>query len=90
MLAVIGEQISSYVLHSGDEICGVSVSIRKQETVISIWNKRAELISIDKYIQNLRTILAKVNFYEPSYKIHKEETHFHEIPKQNVADEGCH
>ena len=44
VLAAVGEQLSVAV-HTDDEICGVSVRIRRDTDVIQIWNQDSEYAS---------------------------------------------
>eukprot|EP01117_Protostelium_nocturnum_P011901 TRINITY_DN4346_c0_g1_i1.p1 TRINITY_DN4346_c0_g1~~TRINITY_DN4346_c0_g1_i1.p1 ORF type:complete len:285 (-),score=70.21 TRINITY_DN4346_c0_g1_i1:185-1039(-) len=72
LVTVIGEQFSN-ILSVGDEICGVSVNVRRNETCISIWNRSAE--KLDKVNAELAFLksLKGVHFKEVSYKVHKDE-----------------
>ena len=47
LLAAIGEQLSLSV-HPDDEVCGVSVRIRRDSDVIQIWNQDSDLKSSAK------------------------------------------
>lgn len=84
LLALIGEQ-PSLVLKEGDEICGISVSVRKTESLISIWNKRAELIDIEKLESLIRLLISNVDFPKGSYRVHRNEDDFKTayVPKAN-------
>lgn len=95
LLALIGEQ-PSLVLKEGDEICGLSVSVRKTESLISIWNKRAELIDIEKLESLIRLLISNVDFPKGSYRgtrilfsnnssVHRNEDDFKTtyVPKAN-------
>eukprot|EP01118_Nematostelium_gracile_P006610 TRINITY_DN2125_c0_g1_i1.p1 TRINITY_DN2125_c0_g1~~TRINITY_DN2125_c0_g1_i1.p1 ORF type:complete len:124 (-),score=31.88 TRINITY_DN2125_c0_g1_i1:117-488(-) len=75
ILAVIGEQFDD-ILAAKDDICGVSISKRKTEAVISIWNSRADLVNISKWKSSLKSLLKGVHFMDISYKVHKTEEHF--------------
>ena len=50
LIAVIGEQFDV-----GDEVCGVVISVRSQEDIISIWNKTASNREVNfKYVREWR------------------------------------
>lgn len=67
ILAVIGEQFDD-ILAAKDDICGVSISKRKNEAVISIWNSRADLVNIAKWKGSLKSLLKGVRLLDISYK----------------------
>lgn len=75
LLAVIGEQFLSTITEP-DEICGASVSIRKNDAVISLWNRRTEQVNVSKFSALVRKILAEIQILDISYKVHKNEEHF--------------
>lgn len=81
LLGVIGEQFSS-VMHPKDEVCGISVSIRKSESIISIWNVNASLVQIQRYEGLVRRIVMGVDIQRPNYKVHKVELERASLPKQ--------
>jgi len=75
LLAVVGEQLSS-TLKTGDDICGLSVSIRKGEAMFSIWNKRSELKE-NNYEANIRSLFPpRMRLNGCNYRVHREETNF--------------
>eukprot|EP01119_Soliformovum_irregulare_P008918 TRINITY_DN22014_c1_g1_i1.p1 TRINITY_DN22014_c1_g1~~TRINITY_DN22014_c1_g1_i1.p1 ORF type:complete len:224 (-),score=40.89 TRINITY_DN22014_c1_g1_i1:40-711(-) len=82
LLSVVGENIASS-LKSGDDICGLSVSIRKGEAMFSIWNKRAELKD-SSYESNLRSLFPTLRLNGCNYRVHKEETNFKAETKPHV------
>jgi len=83
LLAVIGEQLIA-ITKEPDEICGVSVSIRKTEAIISIWNSRAEMVNLKMLEQCVRYLLPGIQIQEFSYKVHRQEEHFMQgfVPSQ--------
>ncbi|PRP89174.1 eukaryotic translation initiation factor 4E type 3-like [Planoprotostelium fungivorum] len=56
LIAVIGEQFSNIIM-SGDDICGVSVNVRKNESCISVWNKSIKDMNINAVEIVLRNLL---------------------------------
>lgn len=66
-MAVIGEQLNEYVAE-GDEVCGVTVSIRDREDVILIWNTNAEVATQATVFDCVRLILPDTNFLSTFYK----------------------
>ncbi|XP_065830007.1 eukaryotic translation initiation factor 4E type 3-like [Oscarella lobularis] len=69
LLALIGEQLSDYVA-IGDEISGLSVSIREREDVVQIWNGNAMLANDAKVMEKVKDLLPSVRLNE-FYKAHQ-------------------
>ncbi|XP_043686261.1 eukaryotic translation initiation factor 4E type 3-like isoform X1 [Vespula pensylvanica] len=76
VLAAIGEQFAECVAE-GDEVCGVTVSIRDREDLIQvflfsfIWNVNAALASKATILQRVHVLLPEVNFLTEFYKAHQ-------------------
>mmetsp|Transcript_4226 Transcript_4226/g.5918 ORF Transcript_4226/g.5918 Transcript_4226/m.5918 type:complete len:189 (+) Transcript_4226:74-640(+) len=69
LLAVVGEQFDV----GEDEICGVAVSIRFQEDILSVWNKNADDLDAKARIQDrMRRIFYSVPNVVMEYKPHEE------------------
>jgi len=80
VLSVVGEQLSMG-LEEDDDICGLTVNMRKEEVVFSLWNKRAEVVNIDRFIKHLTSMIPNLIYAsKPIYKVHKYEADF--TPKQ--------
>jgi len=71
---VIGEQISTK-LADNDDICGISMSMRKNEVVISVWNKKASLLDIKHFRSLIHDVLTGVVLEKESYRVHKNLIH---------------
>ncbi|KAI0216467.1 Eukaryotic translation initiation factor 4E type 3 [Lamellibrachia satsuma] len=67
LLAAIGEQFDKCVAE-GDEIGGLSVSIRDRDDVIQIWNVKAELAEQATIIDRVKELVPKVVFFAVFYK----------------------
>ncbi|XP_064604965.1 eukaryotic translation initiation factor 4E type 3-like [Liolophura sinensis] len=67
LLAAIGEQFSD-CMAEGDEIGGLSVSIRDRDDIIQIWNSRADLESESTVLQKVKELLPRVTFPAQFYK----------------------
>jgi len=73
LLCAIGEQFNDG-LHDDDSIQGVSINVRKQEDMLLIWNKRADLLNIKKLLDRIKKYLPSAQFLgEPAYRVHKTE-----------------
>lgn len=75
LLDAIGEKLSDNVAE-GDDILGVSVSIRENEDLIQIWNSDARLNEKADVIGRLREVLPSVSFPVFFYKAHQQHHAF--------------
>jgi len=53
---------------AGDEIGGLSVSIRDRDDVIQIWNVKAELAEQATVVNRVKELVPKVSFFAVFYK----------------------
>ncbi|ELR11503.1 eukaryotic initiation factor 4E protein, putative [Acanthamoeba castellanii str. Neff] len=74
ILALIGEQFEGS-LGEGDEICGLTVSIRQHDDIIRIWNTNASANS-SGLLGRLKEIIPKAELRSPFYKANREHTDF--------------
>lgn len=70
VLAAIGEQFAECVLE-GDDVCGVTVSIREKSDVIQIWNINATLAPKATVLQRVHLLLPETNFLSEYYRAHQ-------------------
>lgn len=66
ILALIGEQFDG-ALAEGDEICGLTVSVRQHDDIIRIWNTNASAKS-SGLLARLKEIIPKAEIRSPFYK----------------------
>lgn len=67
LLAAIGEHLSDYMAQ-GDEVGGISVSVRERDDVVTIWNTSSALAEQSKIIEKIQELLPSVNFSATFYK----------------------
>ncbi|XP_051163396.1 eukaryotic translation initiation factor 4E type 3-like [Leptopilina boulardi] len=70
VLAAIGEQFSEN-LAEGDEVCGVTVSIRERDDLVQIWNENAALASKATILDKIHKLLPEIEFAAEFYKPHQ-------------------
>ncbi|KAG7189631.1 hypothetical protein KM043_017311 [Ampulex compressa] len=70
VLAAIGEQFAESVA-VGDDICGLTVSIKDREDLIQIWNTNAALALKANVLQKVHSLLPSVTFITEFYKPHQ-------------------
>eukprot|EP01125_Pyxidicula_operculata_P008987 TRINITY_DN296_c1_g1_i1.p2 TRINITY_DN296_c1_g1~~TRINITY_DN296_c1_g1_i1.p2 ORF type:complete len:190 (+),score=32.91 TRINITY_DN296_c1_g1_i1:1103-1672(+) len=75
VLATIGEQFAE-TLEQGDEINGVSVSMRYQNNLLQVWNRKNTKESEEKNFNRVKEILSKFELTSPYYKPCKEHAAF--------------
>lgn len=66
VLALIGEQFEP-ILTKGDDICGLTVSIRQADDIIRLWNTNAELKAAS-LLTRLKQIVPQADIRAPFYK----------------------
>ncbi|CAH1783575.1 unnamed protein product, partial [Owenia fusiformis] len=67
LLACIGEQLSDFTAE-GDEVGGLSVSIRERDDVVQIWNQRSDLAEKATIVEKVKTLLPNIEFSAIFYK----------------------
>ncbi|XP_014674991.1 PREDICTED: eukaryotic translation initiation factor 4E type 3-like [Priapulus caudatus] len=70
LLACIGEQWSDSV-REGDDIVGLSVSIKDRDDIVQIWNNRSDLAEGSQATSKVKELLPTVNFQAEFYKPHQ-------------------
>ncbi|ELU11095.1 hypothetical protein CAPTEDRAFT_175323 [Capitella teleta] len=67
LLAAIGEQFSDDMAE-GDEVSGVSISVRDRDNIVQLWNVRSDLSSQSTIVDRINKLLSHVNFNAIFYK----------------------
>lgn len=70
LLAAIGEQFADHVA-PGDDICGISVSVRERDDTLQIWNIDATLADKATVLPKVRCLIPDVSFPTQFYKAHQ-------------------
>lgn len=70
LLATIGEQFEGH-LASGDEICGITVSIRERDDLLQIWNGNCQLTEQATVMTKLHSLVPDIMFTAEFYKTHQ-------------------
>ncbi|CAL4139126.1 unnamed protein product, partial [Meganyctiphanes norvegica] len=70
LLATIGEQFEGH-LAPGDEICGITVSIRERDDLLQIWNGNCQLTEQATVMKKLHSLVPDVMFTAEFYKPHQ-------------------
>jgi len=86
LLAIIGEQFC-VAMDETDDICGATISIRKDENIINIWHKNTYAVDIKKVSSFIHNLLRDFNVLPPTYKVHQTQQNFKADfvkPKQSV------
>nr|CAD7570004.1 unnamed protein product [Timema californicum] len=67
LLAAIGEQFSDSIAE-GDEVCGVTVTVREKDDLVQVWNTSAQLADEATVLHKVQRLLPEVNFPTKYYK----------------------
>ncbi|XP_063235203.1 eukaryotic translation initiation factor 4E type 3-like [Bacillus rossius redtenbacheri] len=70
LVAVIGESFAD-CLADGDEICGVSVTVREKDDLVQVWNKLAKMADDATILAAIQRLLPDVSFPSQYYKQHQ-------------------
>jgi translation initiation factor 4E len=65
-MAVVGEQFAT-VLAPDDDICGITISIRKTDNILQVWNKKAAT-NTQKILDRIEALLPKIELSGSFYK----------------------
>jgi hypothetical protein len=74
VLALIGEQ---FEMPEGDELCGLTVSIRQADDIIRLWNTNAEAKS-PTLLTQLKRFIPEADIRSPFYKANREHSAFNQ------------
>eukprot|EP01104_Vermistella_antarctica_P007851 TRINITY_DN1946_c0_g1_i1.p1 TRINITY_DN1946_c0_g1~~TRINITY_DN1946_c0_g1_i1.p1 ORF type:complete len:247 (+),score=43.28 TRINITY_DN1946_c0_g1_i1:336-1076(+) len=74
LLAAIGEQLSGHV-EAGDDICGVTVSIRGPDNIVQVWTQNARLKS-NRLLERIRYITRDYELRSPFFKACQSHNNF--------------
>jgi hypothetical protein len=67
LLAAIGEQFMN-CMATGDDIVGLSVSVRERDDIIQIWNRDSRLSENSTILEKVKQLLPDVQFFTVFYK----------------------
>ena len=67
LLAAIGEQFDEDIA-PGDEVCGISISIRERDDLLQIWNCDSSLTNKATILQKIHSLTPEVHFLAEFYK----------------------
>ncbi|XP_037777174.1 LOW QUALITY PROTEIN: eukaryotic translation initiation factor 4E type 3-like [Penaeus monodon] len=70
LLAAIGEQFEGH-LAPGDEVCGISVSVRDRDDLLQIWNYESSLTNQATVMKKVHSLVPDVVFSAEFYKPHQ-------------------
>jgi len=61
------------VLTSDNDICGISVSLRKSgDNVITLWNSNAKGFHVSKFVERAQQLVS-LEVHNPVYRVHREQ-----------------
>ena len=65
-----GLKVKNHIFNiiSGDEISGVSVSVREKDDIVTIWNTRSDLAEQCSIVQKIKELVPNVTFTAAFYK----------------------
>lgn len=66
-MAAIGEQFEGH-LAPGDEVCGISVSVRDRDDLLQIWNYESSLTNQATVMKKVHSLVPDVVFSAEFYK----------------------
>jgi len=81
LLALVGEQFKNYI-GEGDEIVGVSVSIRERDNILQIWNNNSSMKKEAKVLEKLGEIAPNFDTSTAFYKEHEAHEAFESNAKR--------
>jgi hypothetical protein len=59
--------LNGLLVSKGDEVSGLSVSIRERDDLIQIWNKNSRLSDQSKIVPYVKKLISGVQFYTVFY-----------------------
>lgn len=87
VLAVIGEQFEPAII-SGDEISGLTVSIRQYDDIIRLWNTCSNAKTPNLLVR-IQELLPGIELKNPFYKANKEHDAFsQDLHAQKISKDG--
>jgi len=86
LLACIGEQFVS-VVSKGDDICGVTVSVRQYDNIVELWNRDASA-NLDALLKKVKLIVPNAELTKAFYKPNKQHSAFTNSNSSNVSSEA--
>nr|CAB3241798.1 eukaryotic translation initiation factor 4E type 3 [Phallusia mammillata] len=75
LMACIGEQFAQYV-NPGDDIIGLSVSVRKNDDLVQLWNRESINAEECKVLKRVEELVPNVTFETSFYKPHQKHRAF--------------
>ncbi|KAK8399126.1 hypothetical protein O3P69_004294 [Scylla paramamosain] len=84
LLAAIGEQFEGH-LAPGDEVCGISVSVRERDDLLQIWNYDCSLTNQATVMKKVHSLVPDVFFNAEFYKPHQTH-HAYEGEKSQLSN----
>lgn len=84
LLAAIGEQFEGH-LAPGDEVCGISVSVRERDDLLQIWNYDCSLTNQATVMKKVHSLVPDIVFNAEFYKPHQTH-HAYEGEKSQLSN----